>query len=342
MDHILLKYTEHSKPHESLTNTNIIPQLNRRGGGGEGPRSSESVDSHSEPHESPTNTNIIPQLNKRRIGGESPRSSESVDSPVVNEKNAINQSKQFKVISTPRIKLKHNSISDEEFRIIMTRHGGKTMDDDNEDNDDDHHDSNGLECEFIPDMPDIPLIPSRKLVEALREIRKNSSNENAELVTSSDSDMSDDELKIDSGADDDDDDDEEIDNCLLINIESYISSTTSHQQTLPNKTTTVGEIEVEKNDDDVGVELIENDIKVHEEVKSSKTPEVTKPQLTQNVQQPQFLSNIYSRSSLTQNKSPKNQSLNVRYRPYNILQTPQTPPQKSMEIQNNITHNSQL
>jgi len=39
-------------------------------------------------------------------------------------------------------------------------------------------------------MPDIPLIPSRKLAEALRKIRKNNSNENAELVTSSDSDMS--------------------------------------------------------------------------------------------------------------------------------------------------------
>ena len=51
--------------------------------------------------------------------------------------------------------------------------------------------------------------------------------------------LGDDELKIDSGADDDDDDDEEIDNCLHINIESYISSTTSHQQTLPNKTTSI-------------------------------------------------------------------------------------------------------
>jgi len=48
---------------------------------------------------------------------------------------------------------------------------------------------------------------------------------------------------------------------------------------------------------------------------------------------------------LFQNKSPKNQSVNVRYRPYNILQTSKKmvkiPPQKSIEIQSNITHNGQ-
>jgi len=48
---------------------------------------------------------------------------------------------------------------------------------------------------------------------------------------------------------------------------------------------------------------------------------------------------------LVQNKSPKNQSLNVRYRPYNILQTSKKmvkiPPEKSMEIESNITHNGQ-
>ncbi|XP_001949813.1 acidic repeat-containing protein [Acyrthosiphon pisum] len=305
MDQVLLKYTEYSEPHESLTNTNIIAQLNRRG------------------------------------GGEGPRSSKSVESPVVDEKSAINQPKQFKVMSTPRIKLKHNDISDEEFRILMT-HGGRIMDDDDEDDDDDDDDSNGLECEYIPDMPDIPGIPPHKLPEALRKIRENNSNENTKRVTSSDSDMSDDELKIDSGADDDF---EEIDDSLHNDIESYISQTTSQQRTLPNNPTAVTEIKEEKNDDDVDVELIEDNIKIPEEVKSSKSPEATKPQLTQNVRKPQFLSNIHSSLGLIQNKSPKNQSLNVRYRPYSILQTSKKmvkiPPQKSMEIRSNITHNGQ-
>ncbi|KAL5243759.1 hypothetical protein ACI65C_011169 [Semiaphis heraclei] len=91
MDQVLLKYTEYSEPHESLTNTNIIAQLNRR-------------------------------------GGEAPRSSKSVDSCVSDGTNNTNtQPKQFKVMSTPRIKLKHNDISDEEFRLLMT-HGGRIMD----------------------------------------------------------------------------------------------------------------------------------------------------------------------------------------------------------------------
>ncbi|XP_060858117.1 transcription factor mef2A-like isoform X2 [Metopolophium dirhodum] len=284
MDQILLKYTDYSEPHESLTNTNIIAQLNRRGG--------------------------------RKV----PTSSKSVDSSVVDEKNAINQPKQSKVMSTPRIKLNHNNISDEEFRILMT-HRKRIMDDDDGDNKDDD-DSNGFECEFIPDMPDIP----HKLPEALRKIRESNSNENG-----------DGELKIDSGTDDDF---EEIDNSLHNNIKSYISPTTSQQQTLPNNPTTVDEIQVEKNDDDVGVESIEDDIKVPEEVKSSKSPEATKPQLMKNVRKLQVLSNIHS--SLNQIKSPKNQSLNVRHSPYNILQTSQKmvkiPPQKSMEIESNIIY----
>jgi len=47
--------------------------------------------------------------------------------------------------------------------------------------------------------------------------------------------LGDDELKIDSGADDDF---EEIDDSLH-NIESYISPTTSRQQTLPNNPTSI-------------------------------------------------------------------------------------------------------
>ncbi|XP_016661986.1 transcription factor SMP1-like [Acyrthosiphon pisum] len=265
MDQVLLKYTEYSEPHESLTNTNIIAQLNSRG------------------------------------GGEDPRSSKSVDSPVVDEKNAINEPRKL-------------------FK------------------DDDEGDNNDLECEIIPDKPGIPSIPPHKHPETLRKIRDNNSNENDKRVNSSDSDMSDGKLKIDSGADDDF---EEIDDSLRNDIEKYISSITSRQQTLPNNPTTVDEIKVEKND----VELIEYGIKVPEEAKSSKSPEATKPQLMQNVRKPQFLPNIYSSLGLIQNKSPKNQSLNVRSNPYSILKTSKKmvkiPPQKSQEIQNNIAHNGQ-
>lgn len=303
MDQVLLKYTEYSEPHESLTNTNIIAQLNRR-------------------------------------GGEGPRSSKSVDPCVTEETNTTNQPKQFKVMSTPRIKLKHNDISDEEFRILMT-HGGRIVDEDDDEDDDDDDDSNGLECEFIADMPDIPGIPPHKVPEALRKIREGNPIENAKRVTSSDSDMSDDELKIDSGADDDF---EEIDDNLHKNIESYISPATSRQPTLPIPKID-DEIKVEKNDDDVDVEIIEDDNDHPEEVRSPKSPEATKPQLTQNIPKPQLVPNIPSSLGLIQNKSPKNQSINVRYRPYNILQTSKKmvkiPPQKSMEIRSNITHNGQ-
>jgi len=48
--------------------------------------------------------------------------------------------------------------------------------------------------------------------------------------------LGDNELKIDSGADDDFKD---IDDILHNNIESYISSTTSRQQTLPNNPTSI-------------------------------------------------------------------------------------------------------
>lgn len=48
--------------------------------------------------------------------------------------------------------------------------------------------------------------------------------------------LGDDELKIDSGADDDF---EEIDDNLHKNLDSYISPTTSRQQTLPNNPTSI-------------------------------------------------------------------------------------------------------
>ncbi|XP_026811785.1 agamous-like MADS-box protein AGL97 [Rhopalosiphum maidis] len=290
MDQVLLKYTEYSEPHESLTNTNIIAQLNRR---------------------------------------EGPRSSKSVDSCVIDEPNTITQPKQFKVMSTPRIKLKHNDISDEEFRILMT-HGRRIMDDEY-DEDDDDEDSNGLECEFIPG------IPENELPEAIRKMRENNSNGNAKRVTSSDSDMSDDELKIDSSAENDF---EEIDDSLHSNIEKYIYPTTSRQKTLPINLTIDDEIKVEKTDDDVDIELIEDDSNP-EEVKNIKNP-----QLTSNVPKPPLIPNTHSSLDIIQNKSPKSQpEKNTRYRPYNILQTSKKmvkiPPQKSLEIQSSVSQNGQ-
>lgn len=290
MDQVLLKYTEYSEPHESLTNTNIIAQLNRR--------------------EVPRNSN-----------------SKSVDSCVIDEPNTIAQPKQFKVMSTPRIKLKHNDISDEEFRILMT-HGRRIMDDEY-DEDDDDEDSNGLECEYIPG------IPENEIPEDIRKIRENNSIENTKQVNSSDSDMSDDELKIDSGADDDF---EEIDDSLHHdNIQKYISPpTTSQQQTLP-----VNNIKVEKKDEVVDVEIIEDDANTPEEVKSN-----TNLQLTSDVPKPPLIPNTHSSLDVIQNKSPKSHpENNVRYRPYNILHTSKKmvkiPPQKSLEIQSSMSQNRQ-
>ncbi|CAH1708098.1 unnamed protein product [Aphis gossypii] len=288
MDQVLLKYTEYSEPHESLTNTNIIAQLNRR----EGPRNSNS---------------------------------KSVDSCVIDEPNTIAQPKQFKVMSTPRIKLKHNDISDEEFRILMT-HGRRIMDDEYDEDDDE--DSNGLECEYIPG------IPENEIPEAIRKIRENNSIENTKRVNSSDSDMSDDELKIDSGADDDFEDID--DNLHQANIERYISPpTTSRQLPLPVN------IKVEKKDEVADVEIIEDDANTPEEVKSN-----TNLQLTSDVPKPPLIPNTHSSLDVIQNKSPKSHpESNARYRPYNILHTSKKmvkiPPQKSLEIQSSISQNRQ-
>ncbi|XP_025209078.1 agamous-like MADS-box protein AGL18 isoform X2 [Melanaphis sacchari] len=285
MDQVLLKYTEYSEPHESLTNTNIIAQLNRRG---DGPNS------------------------------------QTVDSCVNEEEpNTIAQPKQFKVMSTPRIKLKHNDISDEEFRILMT-HERRVMGNEYEgDYDEDIHE---IECEFIPD------ISENKLPEAIRKMRDNNSIENTKRVTSSDSDISDDELKIDSGADDDF---EEIDDNLHTkNIERYISPATSRKQILP----TDDELKVAKNDN---VKIIE-DGNNPPEVKSN-----AKPKLMSNVPKPPLIPNTHSSLDAIQNKSVRSQPRNniMRYRPYNILQTSKKivkiPPQKSLEIQNNASLNGQ-
>lgn len=47
--------------------------------------------------------------------------SKHVDLCVIDGTSAIKQHKQFKVVPTPRIKLKYNDISDEEFRKVMTQ-----------------------------------------------------------------------------------------------------------------------------------------------------------------------------------------------------------------------------
>lgn len=55
-----------------------------------------------------------------------PRSSKDDDMDIidVDAKEQPQLPKQMKVVSTPRIKLKYNDISDEEFRIIMKHQVG--------------------------------------------------------------------------------------------------------------------------------------------------------------------------------------------------------------------------
>ncbi|XP_060857609.1 uncharacterized protein LOC132935157 isoform X2 [Metopolophium dirhodum] len=271
-----------------------------------------------EPHETITNTDMIASLNNR--GG----SSKDVDVCVIDRTNAIKQHKQFKVVPTPRIKLKNNDISDEEFRMFMTQ-GERIMGDND-------NGSNGLECKLIPD---ISGIPPHKLPEALGKIQKSNSIENAKRITSSDSDTSDDKLKIDSGADDDFDD---IDDSLHKNyIKSYISPTTSRQQTPPDNPTTDDEIKVVKMYDDIDVEKVKDDNYLPEEMRRSKSPKATKPQLMTNVLKAQ----LPSSSDLIQNKSPKNQSVDIGYHPYIERKIIRIPLQKSLKIRSKIPHNGQ-
>jgi len=56
----------------------------------------------------------------------------------------------------------------------------------------------------------------------------------------------------------------------------------------------VDEIKVEKNDDDVDIDVFEDDSNLSDEVKSPNSPEATKPRLTQNIPKPQLLSGIHS------------------------------------------------
>eukprot|EP00102_Acyrthosiphon_pisum_P024422 XP_016661632.1 PREDICTED: MADS-box transcription factor 25-like [Acyrthosiphon pisum] len=277
-----------------------------------------------EPHETITNTDMIASLNNRR------GNSKYVDLSVIDRTSAIKQHKQFKVVPTPRIKLKNNDISDEEFRKIMTQGERIMVDDDNG--------SNGLKFELIPD---ISGIPPHKRPEALGKIQKSNSIENAKRFTSSDSDTSDDKLKIDSSADDDFD---EIDDSLHNSyIKSYISPSTSRQQTPPDNTTTIktltdNEIKVSKMYDDIDVEKVKDDNYLPEEMRRSKSPKATKPRLTTNVLEAQ----LPSSSDLIKNKSPKNQSVNIGFHPYiDERKIVKIPLQKSLETQSKIAHNGQ-
>lgn len=291
MDQILLKYTEYSEPHESLTNTNIIEQLNRR----EGP------------------------INR-------PKSRSDTETETKEE----NQPKLMKVIPTPRIKLKHNDISDEEFRLLMEHQRVITEEDTSND------------YEYIP------------ATVSVNDIKKEQSSSFSRPITSSDSDMTDDELKIDSAGDDDFDD---IDDSLHNNSSRYSSSVLSSQQTQSHMQTDYDVDEnmptnlVKKNsitnpklqatsssihlDDeeiikvdankfnDNGDDNIQNNI-------LKKNPCSITPRLEPSV-------NANSSVSLGKNKtiSYQDQSMHVRYRPYNILskKTVKIPPTEYSEIQ---------
>lgn len=57
----------------------------------------------------------------RREGSQGPRLSKSANDIEMDEIKQENQPpKQMKIIATPRIKLKHNDISDDEFRLLMS------------------------------------------------------------------------------------------------------------------------------------------------------------------------------------------------------------------------------
>ncbi|XP_060845980.1 myocyte-specific enhancer factor 2A homolog [Rhopalosiphum padi] len=102
IDQILLKYTDYTEPYESLTNTNIIAQLDDRDGY---------------------------------------KSSKCVNSYVNDEPNTIAQTNNFKVMCTPRIKFKHNdNISDLKFfvgnvkKIINEKHNKNDNNDEDSNN----------------------------------------------------------------------------------------------------------------------------------------------------------------------------------------------------------------
>ncbi|XP_026821174.1 transcription factor mef2A-like [Rhopalosiphum maidis] len=262
IDQILLKYTDYTDPYESLTNTNIIAQLDDR---------------------------------------DSYKKSKCVNSYINNEPNTIAQTNNYKVMCTPRIKFKHNdNISDEDLKFLMGN-TKKMMNEKHNKNDNNDEDSNNLEYKFIPE---------NKLPEDIRKLQDNNFVEFTKPVTYNDSDMSDNELKIDSNAENNF---EDIDDSLHMNIESYIP-TTSQQQTSKNNPITDDEIKIEIIDDDI---IVEDDNNLRGEIKNN-----TNPQLMSNVAKPPLKPNTHSSLDVIQNESLKIQpGNNVKYRPYNILRT---------------------
>ncbi|XP_022174051.1 uncharacterized protein LOC111036358 [Myzus persicae] len=185
-----------------------------------------------------------------------------------------------------------------------------------------NHNNDDNSDDFKYDLPDIPGVPPHELPEVIEKIqKKRNSIENAKQVTSSSSDMSDDESKAESGADDDDFKD--IDDSLFTNIENYISSISSLKKTLPNNQTTD---EVEKKDDDLNCEIINN---FPEEERSSKSPEATKQQLMHNDPKAHLQPITHSNLGPIQNKSPKIQPEHARYHPYEKKEV-KISPQKSL------------
>ncbi|XP_050440421.1 uncharacterized protein LOC126845661 [Adelges cooleyi] len=151
MDQVLLKYTEYSEPHESLTNVNIIEQLNRRAG--------------------------------NRLSRVSP------DNEIKEDNHIVNHSMQQKQMSPSKMKA-NNTISDEEFRLLMKHR----VDDD---------DDNSNEYEYI--STSMGSKNDQKVV-SIKPINNHMTKQ--QIV--SDSDLSEGEIKIHDDDDDDDDDEDDI------------------------------------------------------------------------------------------------------------------------------------
>lgn len=312
MDQILLKYTEYNEPHESLTNTNIIEQLNRREGS-QGSRLSKS-----------SNDNEMDEI-----------------------KRESQPAKQMKVFTTPRIKLKHNDISDDEFRLLMNNQQVF-----------DHDNSSNPEYEFIP------------VNVSSKDIKTEQSSSFSRQITSSDSDMSDDELKIDSGADNDFDDID--DNSIQENLNKLNNTFNLQPQARTNiqtKNNSENEEEIipeslvkayyspiDRKQQTIDVRTNDEEIKIKEDVSTEETNDndgdddddddndkdkvrkYTCPIV------PRLHLPIHSNDARRGNKS-KDRLFNIRYRPYNILQSSKKiikPHMTSINVQNGHELNDRI
>ncbi|XP_026819282.1 MADS-box protein JOINTLESS-like [Rhopalosiphum maidis] len=315
MDEILLKYTEFSEPFESLTNTYFIAQQNKQENDG----SCKSVDSYvvDEPK-----VNTITQPKQYKMKSTTQKTTQPKQFKIKSTTQKTTQSKQFKMISTTQ-KIEDIDVSGGAIRILKA-HGMKIMADNVGKDDNDDKGSNSFEKEFMPENEgpeDIRKLPDNNFINITKR------------VTSSDSDMSDNELKIDSGADDDF---ENMDDSLHTNIEI-----TSRQQTLLNNPITDDEIKTEvsdDDDDDDDIILNKDDNNLHEELKNYKNP-----QFMSNVQIPLLIQNTHSSLDKILNKSPKSKpGNNIRYRRGNILRRIsknmiKRSPQKALELQNKVS-----